>query len=53
LAFKNQRKAYFSQIENAENEGLEPEDYNYKTLRLIENSYDDIADSTLMATIFY
>jgi hypothetical protein len=38
---KNGEKNYFSQLENAENEGLE-QDYNYKTLRLkIENSYDD------------
>lgn len=45
---KSHRKTILQELENAENEGLEPEDYNYKTLRLIENSYDNIADSTII-----
>ena len=42
------RSYVLSEIENAENEGLEPEDYNFKKLKSFENNYKNLADSLLV-----
>lgn len=45
---KNLRNEILEELKNAENEGLEPEDYNYSTLQLLEDNYKNIADSTMV-----
>ena len=42
------RSYILSEIENAENEGLEQEDYNFKKLKSFENNYKNLADSLLV-----
>lgn len=45
---KDHRNYFISEIENAENEGLEAEDYNYKRLKLFEDKFEDLPDSTVV-----
>ncbi len=42
------RSYVLSEIENAENEGLEPADYNFKKLKSFENNYINLEDSLLV-----
>ncbi|MBC7525157.1 MAG: L,D-transpeptidase family protein [Flavobacterium sp.] len=45
---KSQREYILSEISNAGNEGLEPEDYEYKKLKLYEDIYENLQDSSLV-----
>lgn len=42
------RRFVLNEIENAESEGLEPEDYNFKKLKSFENNYKTLADSVIV-----
>lgn len=41
------RNWFLDEISNAENEGLEPEDYNYKELHSLEENRENLPDSSL------
>lgn len=45
---KDHRNYFISEIGNAENEGLEAEDYNYKKLKSFEDKFEDLPDSTII-----
>ena len=45
---QNLRKEILNELSQAENEGLEPDDYNIKTLKYLEANYDNASDSTLI-----
>lgn len=45
---KQHRDFALSEIANAENEGLEPKDYNYFKLKTYEDSYSNLNDSLLV-----
>ncbi len=44
---KSDREWMLNEIANAENEGLQPEDYNYKKLNSLEENRDNLPDSIL------
>ena len=45
---KENRDFVLKEFENAENEGLEANDYNFNKLKSYENQFDDLEDSTLV-----
>ncbi len=44
---KSDRDSLLYEISNSENEGLEPEDYNYKELHSLEENRENLPDSSL------
>ena len=44
---KENRDCILKEINNAENEGLEAEDYNYSKLKAFESNFDDLKDSII------
>ena len=44
---KSNRDEFLNEIANAENEGLEPEDYNYNELHFLEEKRENLPDSSL------
>lgn len=45
---KENRDFIINEIGNAEEDGLEPDDYGYKTLKSFEEKFDDLEDSTIV-----
>lgn len=45
---KNHRNYFITEIGNAENEGLEAEDYNYKKLKSFEDKFEELPDSIIV-----
>ena len=44
---KEHRNFVINEFANAENEGLQPKDYNFKTLKTFEEKFDDLPDSLI------
>lgn len=45
---KQVRESIIEEFENAPNEGLESNDYNYKILKTFENQFENLPDSTII-----
>jgi murein L,D-transpeptidase YcbB/YkuD len=45
---KNHRDFIINEIGNAENEGLQTNDYNYSELKTLEEKFEELADSTIV-----
>jgi len=45
---KEHRNFVINEFANAENEGLQPKDYNFKTLKTFEEKFDDLPDSLIV-----